>query len=280
MSLIIRNSFNPMKALLTSLTLASAATAFGCDNPFGYSYLTETLKPGKIEIVQWVTGRLGRNLGSGYDARYRGFDLKTEVEWGISENEQLSVYVNSRYFEQTSRDGLLFDGFQVAYKKMLSNPDTQDWGVALYIEPGYSQVSSKNGAHRDQLKLETKLLLQHNFGTSDEWIYAANIIGELEHETATHADTVKFKLTQGLACAVGANWYLGAEAIVEAEWAELNDHQYTAVLAGPCVRYQSGGFFTTFTVLAQVTATPANKGDLNVTKKSPYETRLRVGYEF
>ncbi|MEY3949893.1 MAG: hypothetical protein RJB43_1248, partial [Verrucomicrobiota bacterium] len=26
--------------------------------------------------------------------------------------------------------------------------------------------------------------------------------------------------------------------------------------------------------------TPANKGDLNVTKKSPYETRLRVGYEF
>jgi hypothetical protein len=141
-------------------------------------------------------------------------------------------------------------------------------------------VSSKNGAHRDQLKLETKLLLQHNFGTNDEWVYAANIIGELEHETATHADSVKFKLTQGLACAVGANWYLGGEAIVEAEWAELNDHQYTAVLAGPCVRYQQGGFFTTFTVLAQVTATPANKGDLNVTKKSPYETRLRVGYEF
>ena len=46
-----------MKALLTTLTLASAATAIGCDNPFGYSYLTETLKPGKVEIVQWVTGR-------------------------------------------------------------------------------------------------------------------------------------------------------------------------------------------------------------------------------
>jgi hypothetical protein len=29
-----------------------------------------------------------------------------------------------------------------------------------------------------------------------------------------------------------------------------------------------------------VTATPENKGDLNVTKKSPYETRHRVGYEF
>jgi len=264
---------------LALLTLA-ASSAWGCDNPFGYSYLAETIKPGQVEIVQWVTGRIGRDLGNGYDARYRGFDLKTEVEWGISPNEQLAVYVNSRYFERTARNGLLFDGFQIAYKRMLSNPDTQDWGVALYIEPGYSQVCSKNGAHRDQLKLETKLLLQHNFGANDEWVYAANIIGELEHETATNADIVKFKLTQGLARAVGANWYLGAEAILEAEWAELNNHQYTAVLAGPCVRYQNSGFFVTFTALAQVTATPANKGDLNVTKKSPYEARLRVGYEF
>ena len=269
-----------MKILLTTLALVSAATTLGCDNPFGYSYLAETLKPGKVEIVQWMTARLGRNLGSGYDARYRGFDLKTEIEWGISANEQVSLYVNSRYFERTGHDGLLFDGFQVAYKRMLANPDTQDWGVALYIEPGYSQVSSKDGTHRDQLKLETKLLLQHNFGADDEWIYAANLIAEVERVTATGADTVKFKLTQGVAYALAANWYVGAEAIIEAEWAELNDHQYTAVMVGPCARYQQGGFFVTFTALAQVTATPANKGNLNVTKKSPYETRLRVGYEF
>lgn len=269
-----------MRPLLTTLALVSAASAFGCDNPFGYSYLAETIKPGKMEVVQWITGRFGRDLGAGYDARYRGFDLKTEIEWGISANEQLAVYVNSRYFERTSRDGLLFDGFQVAYKRMISNPDTQEWGVALYVEPGYSQVSSKNGAHRDQLKLELKLLLQHNFGDDDEWVYAANVIGELEHETATDADSGKLKLTQGLARSVGPNWYLGAEAIVEAEWSEFTNHQYTAVLAGPCVRYQQESFFITLTALAQVSGTPATKGDLNVTKKSPYETRLRVGYEF
>lgn len=267
-----------LRRIIPALALTAAASA--CDNPFGYSYLAETMKPGEVEVVQWITARLGRNLGGGYDARYRGYDLKTEVEWGVSKNEQLAVYVNSRYLERTSRDGLLFDGFQVAYKRMLANPDTENWGVAIYVEPGYSQVSSKNGAHRDQLKLETKLLLQRNFGKNDEWVYAANLIGELEHETATHADSVKFKLTQGLASALGAHWYLGAEAILEAEWAELNDHQYTAVLAGPCVRYQRDGFFAKLTALAQVTATPANKGDLNVTKKSPYETRLLVGYDF
>ncbi len=281
MSLIIRNSFTPMKALLTSLTLASAATAIGCDNPFGYSYLSETLKPGKVEIVQWVTGRLGRNLGSGYDARYRGFDLKTEIEWGISENEQLSVYVNSRYFEQTSRDGLRFDGFQVAYMRMLANPDKAEWGQAIYIEPGYSQASSKDGSLRDEFSLELKYLLQHNFGASQENVYAANLVAEVEHKPATGADAVKLKLTQGIAWELNKHWIAGVEVVAEAEWAEFNDFEYAAVLAGPTVRYhRDNGFFATLTVQAQVMGSPADKGNLNVSEKSPYEARLRVGYEF
>ena len=281
MSLIIRNSFTPMKALLTSLTLASAATAIGCDNPFGYSYLSETLKPGKVEIVQWVTGRLGRNLGSGYDARYRGFDLKTEIEWGISANEQLSVYVNSRYFEQTSRDGLRFDGFQVAYMRMLANPDKAEWGQAIYIEPGYSQASSKDGSLRDEFSLELKYLLQHNFGASQENVYAANLVAEVEHKPATGADAVKLKLTQGIAWELNKHWIAGVEVVAEAEWAEFNDFEYAAVLAGPTVRYhRDNGFFATLTVLAQVMGSPADKGNLNVSEKSPYEARLRVGYEF
>lgn len=270
-----------MKALLTSLTLASAATAIGCDNPFGYSYLSETLKPGKVEIVQWVTGRLGRNLGSGYDARYRGFDLKTEIEWGISENEQLSVYVNSRYFEQTSRDGLRFDGFQVAYMRMLANPDKAEWGQAIYIEPGYSQASSKDGSLRDEFSLELKYLLQHNFGASQENVYAANLVAEVEHKPATGADAVKLKLTQGIAWELNKHWIAGVEVVAEAEWAEFNDFEYAAVLAGPTVRYhRDNGFFATLTVLAQVMGSPADKGNLNVSEKSPYEARLRVGYEF
>lgn len=266
--------------LLALLTLAGSPV-WGCDNPFGYSYLAETIKPGQVEIVQWVTGRFGRNLGAGYDARYRGFDLKTEVEWGISPNEELAVYVNSRYLERTSRDGLLFDGFQIAYKRMLSNPNTQDWGVALYIEPGYSQVSSKNGALRDEYSLELKCLLQHNFGSHQEGIYAANLVMELERKPATGADALKLKLTQGIAWELNKNWIAGVEVIAEAEWAEFNNFEYAAVLAGPTVRYhRDNGFFTTFTLLAQVMASPADKGNLNVSEKSPYEARLRVGYRF
>jgi hypothetical protein len=270
-----------MKSLLTTLTLASAATAFSCENPFGYSYLTETLKPGRTEIVQWVTGRFGRDIGAGYDARYRGFDLKTEYEIGLSANEQVSFYFNNRYLDNSVREGLRFDGFQIAYMRMLANPDTAAWGQAIYIEPGYSQTSSKNGTLRDEYSLELKYLLQHNFGTSQENVYAANLVAEVEHKPATGADALKLKLTQGIAWELNKHWIAGVEVVAEAEWAEFNDFEYAAVLAGPTVRFhRDNGFFATLTVLAQVMGSPADKGSINVSEKSPYEARLRVGYEF
>lgn len=270
-----------MKALLTTLTLTSAASALGCENPFGYSYLTETIKPGRTEIVQWVTGRFGRDIGSGYDARYRGFDLKTEYEVGLSANEQLSFYFNNRYLDNSVREGLRFDGFQVAYMRMLANPDKAGWGQAIYVEPGYSQTSSKDGGFRDEYSLELKYLLQHNFGAAQENVYAANLIAEIERKPSTGADALKLKLTQGVAWELNKRWIAGLEVVAEAEWAEFNDFEYAAVLAGPCLRYQrEAGVFATLTVLAQVAGSPADKGSLNVSEKSPYEARLRVGYEF
>lgn len=270
-----------MRTSLPLLTLFTASAAFGCENPFGYSYLTETLAPGRTEIVQWVTARLGRDLGAGYDARYRGFDLKTEYELGLSPNEQVSIYLNHRYLDTSVREGLRFDGFQVAYLRMLAHPDKHAWGQALYIEPGYSQTSSKTGGLRDEYSLEVKYLLQHNFGANQEGVYAANLIAEVERKPATDEDAVKFKLTQGIAWELDQRWIAGLEIVAEAEWAELNNFEYAAVLAGPCVRHhRENGFFATLTVLAQVAGSPADRGRRNVSEKSPYEVRLRCGREF
>lgn len=265
-----------------SLTpLLAVAVTQACDNPFTYSYLTETLKPGKTEVVQWVTARLGRDIGTGYDARYRGFDFKTEIERGVSENEQLSFYLNYRDLDTSVREGLRFDGLQVSYKRMLADPDKEAWGQAIYIEPGYSQSSSKNGGLRDEYSLELKYLAQRNFGAQQDWVYAANIVAEVERKPATDEDAAKLKLTQGVAFQVNANWYAGLEVVAEAEWAEMNDFEYSAVLAGPCFRHQrESGFFLSVTTLAQVVGSPADKGDLNVSEKSPWEVRLKAGVEF
>lgn len=258
-----------------------AASSPACDNPFTYAYLTETLKPGKVEFVQWATGRFGRDTGSGYGARYRGVDLKTEIEVGISENEQVSLYLNQRYFETSARDGLRFDGVQISYMRMLADPDNEAWGQAVYIEPGYSQASSKTGSLRDEYSLELKYLAQRNFGQESDWVYAANIVAEVERKPATDEDAVKLKLTQGLARQLDTHWFAGLELVAEAEWAEMNDFEYAAVLAGPCVRHQrENGFFVTLTALAQVIGSPADKGDINVSEKSPWEARLKAGIEF
>lgn len=263
------------------LLVLTAAAAQACDNPFTYAYLAETLKPGKTEIVQWATARLGRDIGSGYDARYRAFDFKTEIEKGLSENEQVSLYLNYRYFETAGRDGLRFDGLQVAYMRMLADPDKEAWGQAVYIEPGYSQSSSKSGALRDEYSLELKYLAQRNFGAEQDWVYAANVVAEFERNPATDADALKLKLVQGIACQISADWFAGVEVVAESEWAEMNDFEYSALLAGPCFRHQrESGLFISMTALAQVVGTPADKGDLNVSDKSPWEVRLKAGVEF
>ena len=267
--------------LTSALLIAAASTAFACDNPFTYSYLAETLKPGQMEIEQWATARMGRDIGSGYDARYRGFDFKTEIERGISENEQIALELTYHYLDTASREGLRFNGVHLSYMRMLADPDKNSWGQAIYIEPGYSQSSSKNGSLRDEYSLEFKYLLQHNFGEKLDWIYVANLVAEIERKPATDEDAVTFEITQGIAYAIDANWYAGLEAVASAEWAELNNFEYATIAIGPCVRYQKeNGFYTTVTAMAQIYGSPADKGNLNVSEKSPYEFRLKAGMTF
>ena len=123
-----------MKTL--SLLTLTAATALGCENPFGYSYLAETLKPGKYEFEQYITGRFGKDLGAGYDPRYRGFDLRTEIEFGISANEQLALEFDQTYFDTADREGLRFRGVSLEYIKVLADPDKNAGGRAVYLEAG------------------------------------------------------------------------------------------------------------------------------------------------
>ena len=270
-----------MKNSLLMLGLVPVV-AQSCENPFGYSYLAETLTKGRTEFVQWATGRLGRDIGSGYDSGYRAIDLRSEIEVGASENEQLSFYVNYRHFETGARDGLRFDGLQVAYMRMLAHPDKEAWGQAVYIEPGYSQSSSKTGSLRDQYSLEFKYLLQHNLGEEgQDGIYAANLVAEVEREPASDSDTLALKLTQGVAWQVGERWQAGWEAVLGAEWAEGVDFEHFSLFAGPCARYQSdGSFFVTATLLAQLAGSPSDRGELNVSDKSPWELRLKAGFAF
>ena len=275
----MRLFLNSVAMRCLSPTLLLAATASACDNPFAYSYLAETLKQGEREIEQFITGRLGKDLGGGYDARYRAFDLRTELEYGVTAVDQVELTLDQTYMDSASREALRFRGVGLEYIRMLAHPDENPWGRALYLEAIYSQSSPHDGHLRERWILEAKYLLQHNFGPDSDWMYVANLGIEGLH-TAGGEDAFELILTQGIACQLTAEWSAGLEAVAASEWLEGAEFEESGVLAGPCLNYRQGGFSTTLTILAQLAGAPSDKGDLNVAEYSPYEVRLVVSCEF
>ena len=268
-----------MRLPTPALLCATFAAATACENPFGYSYLAETLKPGKYEFEQYVTGRFGKDLGAGYDPRYRGFDLRTEIEFGISATEQLALEFDQTYFDTADREGLRFRGVSLEYIKMLADPDKNAWGRALYLEGGYSQASLHDGHLRDRWTVEAKYIVQHNFGDNSHWMYVANLGVEALH-TQGGEDAFELFVTQGLSYQLTKEWTVGLEAIAASEWIEGADFEESGVQIGPCVNYRQGELSVALTVLAQLTGAPANKGSMNVSEYSPYEARLVFAWEF
>jgi hypothetical protein len=268
-----------MRLPTPALLCVSLAAASACENPFGYSYIAETLKPGRYEFEQYVTGRFGKDLGAGYDPRYRGFDLRTEIEYGLSPTEQVALEFDQTYFDTADREGLRFRGVSLEYIKMLADPDKHAWGRAFYAEVGYSQASLHDGHLRDRWTVESKYILQHNFGDNSPWIYVANLGVEALH-TKGGEDAFELFVTQGIAYQLNKEWTVGLEAIAASEWVEGADFEESGVQLGPVVNYRRGDFSVAFTVLAQLTGAPANKGSLNVSEYSPYEARLALSWEF
>src|SRR5260370_37338726 len=78
----------PRRFLLISLSSASLLVlpVRADENYFGYSYGSETLPKGKWELYSWTTGRFGKETGS-----YSAFDLKQEVEYGVTDRFQIAL---------------------------------------------------------------------------------------------------------------------------------------------------------------------------------------------
>lgn len=267
-----------MRRLLPLLALTAVVSAY--DNPFSYSYVADTEKPGELEFEQFVTMRAGRDLGSGYAARYRGFDFETDFEYGLSPADQISLEVNHVYVDSSVREGFRFQGLNLGYKHMFADPSARDWGHALHVELGYSQASSADGSLRHRYGAEAKYIFQHDFGSRREWTYVGNLILDVVRASGAGENTVELELTQGLALALGPNWRVGLEGLAEAEWEGFEELEAAGLFLGPVLSYRNGDLNASLTLLAQVTGTPRERGGLNVSELSPYQVRLRFAFDF
>ncbi|NUS38228.1 MAG: hypothetical protein HOQ02_04285 [Lysobacter sp.] len=252
---MIRNCL--VAALCGAAFLAPAAHAG--EPVFGWIYTTDTHPKGTSEIEQHVFLQQGQSQGE-----YSNWQFRTEYEYGVTDNYQVSVYLNSRYVH-ARRNGVdgrtggpdtdFDDSFDTlrSYNKFrvetvsfeniwrLKNPFTDGYGLALYVEP-------EIGPH--ERELETRLILQKNF-LDDTLIVAGNLMAAVEREEGAASGEVEkatmIDLTAGVTYHFASHWSAGLEARNHREFAGygLGNKEHSAWFLGPNVHYATQDWWIT-----------------------------------
>ena len=270
--------------LLLSAGLALEPAPATAGASFGYLYGVGTLGKGEWEVNHWVTSRRGRSTGE-----YHALDLSTEIEYGIGERFQTSLYLNAKHHDidgvtgSADRDKTAFQGIQLAFKWNLLDPERHPIGFALYVEPGFERIGSGDGTSVEAWQFETKLLFERRLTRRATWVAAATFEPEFERPRGTRAQTDRgfdralgIELATGVALQLNERWAMGLEwrTVNEYSGISLSDREYTAHYVGPNLHFDAHEWWFTVTVLPQV----GESRPLEQSEK--LETRLRFGVEF
>ncbi len=258
------------RALLAGAVLSSSV--FADAHHFGYITETGTLPTGATDVEVWNTARIGR------DAYYYGLDQRLELETGITDKLQASLYLNWTRTTEADTFGVLnsaseFQGLSTELKYRLSNPSSDAVGFGLYGELGFNT---------DETEIEGKVLFDKNLGP---WILAANLIAEGEIENrGMELEEIELQGVIGAAYEITPNFTAGLELRnhneIEKESEEFK-WMNSALYLGPSLAYSAKSFVVTFTVLPQL---PALKTEDNTTYEThdheKIEVRLHLSVDF
>ena len=254
-------SFRRTGLLLGAVATVSIAGQLVHADPrkFSFVYQSTTASQGEVEYEQWVTWKTDKGSDSGFDE----FDFRHEIEFGITDDFQLAVYVaDYRYKDGSSvaDDGTEFRdvAFEGIYN--LSNPVTDVIGSALY---GEVKIGS------ELFELEGKVIVEKYFGQLDV-AYNATFESEWEGQNYEQSKGV-FEQTFGVSYEVAPDLSFGAELIHEIEFPSYTTQGDDVVYFGPNVSWKKDRFFATVTPLWQVT---------DVESEVNFQVRMIFGFEF
>jgi len=282
-------------ALLAGVTLAHSYSAQAAGMDFGYVYTADTEEPGETEVSAWATDRRGKGEG-----HYAAQDYRLEVERGITEHFQVSLYTDFAGHQVRGLDGELepvhrnfaFQGLEAELKYQLSDPEKHPLGFAVYAEPGWSRISKVTGEDSTEYELELKAIVQKNFGK--RFVWAANLTLEPEWERE-HEDVgggverptekeLGVEVSTGAAYRVAPSWWLGLESryhSVYPDWTHGLHRENYAIYAGPTVHWAAGEWSVTATYLPQLKGGPSAPGSsLEFDDHEKRELRLKISREF
>jgi Family of unknown function (DUF6662) len=272
-------------SLIVAAALCAGGAARADENLFGYVYGADTTPRGEWELYQWITNRTGK-----VDGTYRAFDLRTEVETGLTDRTQLSLYLNgsaqriSGVPGFTDRDRRGLDGASLEVKSMLLSPYKDPIGLAVYLEPGYSRAAKITGDRVNEYELEAKVIVQKNF-LEDRLVWSTNYTWELEFEREAAATDFEGELaeelTSGLSYRFAPNWFAGVEGRVHSEFPDLklfNGREHMAYFLGPNLHYGAKRWWFTLSVMPQINGWPDTApSQLHLVEHERLETRLKIG---
>jgi len=287
-------------ALLGSVGLLAGygLPAVADENLFGYVTGVDTLPKGAGEVYLWATDRRDKGQGD-----YAAQDYRIELERGLTDRLTGSLYLNWRHHdikgaadvdesgtpEYPDVDRFGFQGAQASLKYNLLDVYTNPVGIALYVEPGYSEIFKITGQEQQELSLETKLIVQKNF-LEDQLVWAINLTPEFEVRKFDGEETweteLAFELTSGLSYRLAPKWFGGLEARYHSEypdWPDSDLREHYAIFAGPTVHYGAERWWWTLTYLPQLTGRPVDDTrdeDLHLHEHEKREVRMKLGYNF
>jgi hypothetical protein len=237
----------------------SASIAFGGARRFTFVYEAPTTPPGVIEFENSATWQ----THTPNDPRFNEVDFRHELEFGITNNFQASVYVADWNYHGNSPDepdGVSYTATAVELIYNFTNPTTDLVGLSAYEE---IQAGDRHG------ELESKLIAQKDFG---RFVAAYNLTLEAEwNGTGWNEHDGELQQALGLSYELSPRFFVGAECVRELELPNWTDHGRGKFFIGPNVSVRTGRWWITVTPLAQTT----RDGD-----EPDFQVRTIVGYTF
>jgi len=262
--------------MFTLLILFFSSRAFSGEPLFGYLYTTDLAPQGKWEFEQWITDREGQ--ANGY---FHHVDMRSEVEYGLTDNFQVALYVNYMYADESGNsvagktEGIeipyyhdpdtryqtgRFDGLSMEFLYRAMSPYVDPVGLAFYVEPEFGTWETG---------VEFRAIVQKNY-FDDQLILAANLWIEFEDEhgsnlvtpgsndvpTGAISEATFAELDLGASYRFTSNWMIGLEFRNHNEYQGYtlaqSQQDHTAFFLGPNIHYGSQHFFATLSILRQL----------------------------
>ncbi|HJW38400.1 MAG TPA: hypothetical protein VJ420_07280 [Candidatus Udaeobacter sp.] len=222
-------------------TILPTVSCFGGARHFTYLYEAPTSAPGSVELENWVTWQRGSN-----PARFDQVDFRHELEIGITNRFQASIYLADWFYENDpSHSGFAYSDSAIELIYNLSNPVIDPVGLSIYEEINVG---------RQHLELESKLIAQKNFGPL---ILDYNLTLEAEwEEQGLQERQGELQQAFGASYEISPRISVGLEFLHEFVFPDWRDKEKIRnVFVGPNVAFRHENWFVTITALAQATDT-------------------------